>query len=174
MNNYFARRAAAGQRLEKLGFELSGAIPFRYQVSHHSLTKDGLVVDAKAITRYHIDVKGWSDVGYHALYERVGDKMVWIPGRPLSVMGAHVRGFNQESLGLCYVGNYDKDLPDWKGYLPVVRDFAIWFRIPIGDHLGHFETYQLMGKVQEKSCPGRLWSMPRFRAELDALIEAEA
>ena len=45
---------------------------------------------------------GWSDIGYHYIIE--GDGKVEY-GRPISRIGAHCRGHNRESLGVCVVGN---------------------------------------------------------------------
>ena len=44
----------------------------QYIIFHHSLTKDGTVVDWEAMRRYHEQVNGWSDIGYHYGIERVG------------------------------------------------------------------------------------------------------
>lgn len=59
----------------------------------------------ETIRRYHVEVKGWSDIGYHYLIERTGTVRV---GRPESVPGAHVRGHNADSLGVCLLGGRDE------------------------------------------------------------------
>ena len=76
---------------------------------HHSLTKDGEVVDWEAIRRYHREVNGWSDIGYHYGIERVGKGILLQIGRPESQPGAHAKEMhmNSKSLGFCVVGNYD-------------------------------------------------------------------
>jgi N-acetylmuramoyl-L-alanine amidase len=44
---------------------------------------------------------GWSDVGYHWVIRRDG----YIEsGRPPGRVGAHVKGYNRQSLGICLVG----------------------------------------------------------------------
>ena len=54
----------------------------QYIVIHHSLTKDGTVADWEAIRRYHKEINGWSDIGYHYGIERVGMFVLPRVGRP--------------------------------------------------------------------------------------------
>jgi len=68
-------------------------------VIHHSATESG---DAAAFRRYHIEVKGWDDIGYHFVILRDGTIE---PGRPLNKEGAHKRGRNRTHVGICLVGN---------------------------------------------------------------------
>lgn len=48
--------------------------------------------------------RGWSDVGYHYIIKRNGDREV---GRPLHRSGAHARGHNSNSVGVCLIGGVD-------------------------------------------------------------------
>lgn len=77
-------------------------------VLHHSLTKDGEVVDFSAIKRFHINTRGWRDIGYHYVIEMVNGEPRTFKGRPEGTIGAHTLGYNH-FLGICIVGNYDKD-----------------------------------------------------------------
>ena len=52
------------------------------------------------IRQWHL-ARGWLDVGYHYIIRRDGTLE---SGRPPTRAGAHARGFNQESLGICMVG----------------------------------------------------------------------
>lgn len=60
------------------------------------------------IRRWHTDPKpegnGWSDVGYHFIITRKGTIQ---EGRPLTRNGAHTRGHNHNTLGICLVGGVD-------------------------------------------------------------------
>lgn len=50
--------------------------------------------------RWHLD-RGMNDVAYHRIIGRNGSTA---EGRPLSKTGAHVKGHNSNSLGVCLVG----------------------------------------------------------------------
>lgn len=76
-------------------------------IIHHSLTKDQTVADWSAIRRYHIQDKGWTDIGYHWGIENVNGSIVVQKGRAEYITGAHTKGMNDKSLGICVVGNYD-------------------------------------------------------------------
>lgn len=59
------------------------------------------------IKRWHVEERGWSDIGYHYVIELDGTIKA---GRPISVVGAHCRGENNKSIGICYVGGCDKNM----------------------------------------------------------------
>ena len=48
--------------------------------------------------------RGWRDIGYHYYITRDGEVH---EGRPLSEVGAHCKGHNQHSIGICYEGGLD-------------------------------------------------------------------
>lgn len=58
---------------------------------------------AKQIDRWHRQL-GWNGIGYHYVIRRNG--MVE-RGRPETVVGAHCRGHNLHSIGVCYEGGLD-------------------------------------------------------------------
>jgi hypothetical protein len=67
---------------------------------HCSATKPCVDVGVDEIRSWHL-ARGWSDIGYHYVIRRDGRVE---EGRPSDVPGAHARGHNAESLGLCLVG----------------------------------------------------------------------
>lgn len=71
---------------------------------HCSATKPGQDIGAAEIRRWHVEDNGWSDIGYHQVIRRNGAIEL---GRPLTESGAHVRGFNSRSVGVCLVGGVD-------------------------------------------------------------------
>lgn len=62
-------------------------------------------IGAKKIREWHT-AKGWRDIGYHLVITRDG---AIEQGRPLSDTGAHTRGHNKTSIGICMVGGVDNN-----------------------------------------------------------------
>lgn len=73
-------------------------------VIHCSATPPNMDIGAKEIRRWHKD-KGWSDIGYHDVIRRNG---VLERGRDYNRSGAHVRGYNSKSIGVCMIGGVDE------------------------------------------------------------------
>lgn len=69
-------------------------------IFHHSLTHGG---DAAALRKYHIEVNGWDDIGYHFVITRAGEIQ---PGRDIKMIGSHALGRNADSIGVCLIGNF--------------------------------------------------------------------
>lgn len=61
------------------------------------------------IRRWHVDGNGWSDVGYHFLIDRAGNVGY---GRPVARVGAHVRGHNTGTIGVCLLGGHGASAHD--------------------------------------------------------------
>lgn len=75
-------------------------------VIHCSATPEGRAVSVDTIRKWHMEDRGFNDIGYHFV---VGlDGAVW-RGRPVSQVGAHVYGHNKTSIGICYVGGVTND-----------------------------------------------------------------
>ena len=77
----------------------------KHIVFHCSATKEGKSFDAKDIDAWH-KKNGWSGIGYHyvVLLDGTIEK-----GRPDEKIGAHVKGFNTNSIGVVYIGGLDKN-----------------------------------------------------------------
>lgn len=72
---------------------------------HCSATKASADIGADTIRDWHLQ-RGWSDIGYHFVIRRSGQIE---EGRLEDRPGAHVRGYNRNSLGICMVGGLDKN-----------------------------------------------------------------
>lgn len=76
-----------------------------YLVVHCSATPSTMDIGAEEIRRWHRQ-KGWLDIGYHYVIRRDGTVET---GRPETRPGAHARGYNERSLGVCLVGGVEAD-----------------------------------------------------------------
>lgn len=74
-------------------------------VIHCSATRANRSYTVDDCRRDHRD-RGFADIGYHYYITRDGKVHA---GRPLCQVGAHARGFNQHSIGICYEGGLDND-----------------------------------------------------------------
>lgn len=63
-------------------------------------------VDVKEIRRWHVDERGWSDIGYHFVIKRDGTLE---KGRSENLVGAHTVGENHDSIGICLVGGIEQN-----------------------------------------------------------------
>ena len=79
-------------------------------IIHHSAGQDHPAFDVAGIRDWHLN-KGWRDIGYHLLIEKVKGRYEAILGRPFDERGAHCIGQNQRSLGVCFIGDYTEVAP---------------------------------------------------------------
>ena len=77
-------------------------------VIHHSAGP--LSQTLEDIRRIHVEQNGWEDVGYHFVLEADGTIR---RGRPLDVEGAHCRGHNDHTIGICVVGDNTQLSRQW-------------------------------------------------------------
>lgn len=73
-------------------------------IIHCSASRPGVDLHARDIDRMHREQNGWNGIGYH--YVVCLDGTIE-PGRDESEIGAHARGYNGDSIGICYVGGLD-------------------------------------------------------------------
>jgi len=74
-------------------------------IVHCSDTPEGRDDDVNDIRRWH-KARGWSDVGYHYVITLDGKIQ---EGRDESRTGAHTKGKNKTSIGICYIGGKGGD-----------------------------------------------------------------
>lgn len=70
---------------------------------HCSATKPEMDIGVETIRMWHKQ-QGWLDVGYHFIIKRDGTVE---EGRPVNVVGSHVKDWNSRSVGVCLVGGID-------------------------------------------------------------------
>ena len=99
----------------------------KYLVIHCSDTEDKHEINALDIHKMHLDF-GWDGIGYHKVILRSGEIQ---NGRPEYWVGAHVKGKNNASLGVCLIGqtkftpkqfiSLEKVLQKWKILYPKAK-----------------------------------------------------
>lgn len=128
-------------------------------IVHCSATKpewmaDRPVADKVAeIRRWHVEERGWRDIGYHVVIDRDGSVM---DGRPISQAGAHVRGHNANSIGICLIGGHGSDANDAPGehftaaQLNVLRTHIDYLK----SHHHGIKKVSGHNEYAAKACPG--------------------
>ena len=74
-------------------------------IIHCSATREGQQVSVDTIRDWHL-AKGWNDIGYHFYIDLDGTIN---KGRDIDKIGAHCKGRNRNSIGICYCGGVEAD-----------------------------------------------------------------
>ena len=74
-------------------------------IIHCSATREEQQVSVDTIRDWHL-AKGWNDIGYHFYIDLDGTIN---KGRDIDKMGAHCKGHNRNSIGICYCGGVETD-----------------------------------------------------------------
>ena len=74
-------------------------------VLHCSATSADADIGACEIDKWHV-ARGWSQIGYHFVVRRDGTIE---RARPLHLPGAHTKGHNNYTIGVCYIGGVNDD-----------------------------------------------------------------
>lgn len=119
-------------------------------VVHHSASpRDTTTRDM--IDRWHKERK-FNQIGYHQVIE--GNGRI-VAGRPESIEGAHAKGANHGSLGVCVVGNFENEQPNEMQITSLVKVLAGWCKthgLSQDDIYGH---YNVPGGTTATACPGK-------------------
>ena len=74
-------------------------------IVHCSATPEGKDYSVDTIRKWHLQ-RGFADIGYHYIIYRDGSIHI---GRDEYVIGAHCKGHNSNSIGVCYIGGCASD-----------------------------------------------------------------
>ena len=74
-------------------------------IIHCSATREGENFEVAEIRKWHL-ARGFSDIGYHFYIDLYGEIH---KGRDISKIGAHCKGHNRNSIGICYCGGVEAD-----------------------------------------------------------------
>jgi len=110
-------------------------------ILHHADAKN---CSAEDIHRWHLN-NGWSGAGYHFLVRKDG-KIYRL--RPENKVGAHAYGSNNNSLGICFEGNYmEEDMPE--AQKEAGKELVVYLK-----NKYKISTVQAHRDVCATSCPG--------------------
>jgi len=117
-------------------------------ILHCTATPEGRDVSVDTIRQWHLD-RGWSDIGYHYIIYLDGTIK---EGRPVERQGAHVRGYNKNSIGIAYVGGCDANMSP-KDTRTNAQKIAIWDLITelMNRHID--STLHGHNEFSSKACP---------------------
>ena len=120
-------------------------------VIHCSATRCNVPFTVEQLDACHRE-RGFEGIGYHFYITRDGRVHAT---RPLERVGAHAKGFNLHSIGICYEGGLDvngkpADTRTWQ-QRSSLRDLVYALRHAFGDVkvLGHYQ----LGADIHKACP---------------------
>ena len=130
-------------------------------ILHCSATREGQDVKAADIKRWHKD-RGFDDIGYHYVIDLDGTIE---KGRDEALVGAHCKGHNATSIGICYVGGCDKNmkpkdtrtLEQKRSMLSLVRKLVNKYKIPVTQIWAHHDF------DKHKACPS--FDVSEFRKD---------
>lgn len=99
--------------------------------------------DISVIREWHL-ARGWSDVGYSHFIKKDGTIQL---GRPIHIQGAHIRGHNANSIGICLSGRDDFTMDQCESLENLLLNFMHIFNLTVDNIKGHYEL------DSNKTCP---------------------
>ena len=131
-------------------------------IVHCSATQAGQDFTATDIDRWHRE-RGFNGIGYHYVI-RLDGKLE--KGRDVALPGAHCKGWNEQSIAICYIGGLDADGKPADTRTPAQRTALrelvakLCKEYPIIEVLGHRDTSldldgsgEVEPKEYIKACP---------------------
>lgn len=123
-------------------------------VIHCSDSPDDKDFNVDDIRQWH-KKRGWNDVGYHFVITRSGELQL---GRDIEIIGAHTRGYNSNSIGICWVGSKLISLEAYSTLVQICLKLLDKYNLSCENILGHSELNP------HKTCPNL--NMEKFREHL--------
>lgn len=120
-------------------------------VLHHAAVKEA---SALSIHQSHIS-NGWSGIGYHYYIRKDGSIY---RGRPENIKGIHAGEANDDSIGICFEGNFESDIMG-----EAQKNAGIALVADILDRYGNLEIIRHKD-VNATACPGRNFPFDEFVA----------
>lgn len=146
----------------------------------HTAAYSGRNCDRNMIDQWHRD-RGWRGIGYHFViindkHDHHEDGKVQT-GRDIGTTGAHARGLNRRSIGICCIGHGDRQPftdKQKQSLFKLISDLIDQYDdITVNHVIGHRELNRLIAEgvlrpefKTAKSCPGNLVDLNALRGEI--------
>ena len=117
-------------------------------IIHCSATPPDMDIGVEEIDQWHRQ-RGWNGCGYHYVIRRDGTVE---EGRPDDQVGAHAKGHNAFSVGVCMVGGLDEDGEPDNNF---TSDQCTTLVEILGDLVCKYPKVKVVGhnEISAKSCP---------------------
>lgn len=118
-------------------------------IVHCTATPEGREVMVSDINRWHQE-RGYDGIGYHFVVDLDGNIH---QGRAIERVGAHCKGHNAHSIGVCYVGGLAADGKTPKDTRTIAQSAAL--EAVLRQLKGQFPTAKIYGHrdFANKACP---------------------
>ncbi len=142
-------------------------------IIHHSAshtTANDFAAVVLSYWDYHVNTRGWADIGYNWLVDRNGvlyKGRAWKSETEENVQGAHAAGANRNTAGLCYIGNYEVNIPAQTG-LDMLENMLAFlsnkyeinplkksYLNSVGSVKDNITGHGLSGSTTTTACPGK-------------------
>lgn len=128
----------------------------RRLVLHHAAAK---ICSVEDVHRWHFE-NGWSGIGYHFFVRK--DGTIW-QGRPIEMVGAHAYGYNSDSIGICFEGNFENEaMPKAQ------KDAGKWLVSYVLGLYPTITTIQRHKDLMATACPGRNFPFTEIKKGVSA------
>ena len=118
-------------------------------VIHHSAS---VLSSLDQIVDYHVNGHDWPGIGYHYVIDKNGS---CYQTQPLNTVSYHCKGQNTRSIGICLLGNFEKEKPTFKQLAALyLLMLDIKYKLP---NIKYYPHYTFRNTL----CPGKNF-MPSF------------
>lgn len=143
----------------------------RYIIIHHTGRNNDFPFFIKL---RHVFLRGWEDIGYHFLIGNTRPFTIdgkLYQGRDEAFEGAHALGYNQCSIGVCLIGNFNKKKPS-KNQMETLYTFLVEKIKKHGLSLESIKGHKELLNTRKK-CPGKNIDMDEIRKEVAFRLSQE-
>ena len=133
-------------KINEVNYKWNGVLTKRSKtemiVLHHA---DATQCTPQQVHQWHLN-NGWSGIGYNFFVRKDGQIY---RGRPENVVGAHATNYNSKSIGICFEGDYTKEIMP-KAQLEAGKELVVYLKdkYKITNVKGHRD-------LMATSCPGK-------------------